>query len=186
MQSGAHFCPKTHQTEGSGDDRRVLVDTRNREHRERERDEPRERLGIHSKMYKAKDREAKNLTSEQKAEIWERKLTTAKSKNEMWPIHTTNRSMPTAQIIDDNGKNYVSQKHKTLPRYEQSQKHERGMKKALNSRLRSEVEDPEVCQGFITDKVKAAFVISIRPKQHDQTKSIQGSCTIWSRSPSSC
>ena len=31
------------------------------------------------------------------------------------------------------------------------------MKKALNSILRSEVMDPEVCQGFTTDDVKAAL-----------------------------
>ena len=35
------------------------------------------------------------------------------------------------------------------------QKHERGVKKALNSRLRSEVVDPDVCQGHTTDEVKA-------------------------------
>ena len=31
------------------------------------------------------------------------------------------------------------------------------MKKALNSRLRSEMVDPEVCQGFTTDRVKSAL-----------------------------
>ena len=39
---------------------------------ERERDELRERLEIHSEEYKAKDRQVKNFTSERKAEIWER------------------------------------------------------------------------------------------------------------------
>ena len=37
------------------------------------------------------------------------------------------------------------------------QKNERGMKKVLNSRLGSEMVDPEVCQGFTTYKVKAAI-----------------------------
>ena len=36
---------------------------------DRERDELRERLGIHSEEYKAKYREVKNLTSERRAEI---------------------------------------------------------------------------------------------------------------------
>ena len=33
-ERGARFSPKTHQTEGSGDDRRVLEDTKNHKHRE--------------------------------------------------------------------------------------------------------------------------------------------------------
>ena len=37
------------------------------------------------------------------------------------------------------------------------QKNEIGMKKALNSRLRSEVVDQEVCHGFPTDEVIAAL-----------------------------
>ena len=37
------------------------------------------------------------------------------------------------------------------------QKHKREMKKVLNSRLMSEVVDPEVCQGFTTDEVKAGL-----------------------------
>ena len=81
---------------------------------ERERDELRERVRIHSEEYKTKDREVKNLTREQKTEIWE-KVTTAKAKKEMWSIMrslTTNRSVSTAQIITDNGKNFVSQKQK--------------------------------------------------------------------------
>ena len=36
------------------------------------------------------------------------------------------------------------------------QMHERGIKKALNSRLRSEVVDLDVCLGFTTVEVKAA------------------------------
>ena len=39
----------------------------------------------------------------------------------------------------------------------QHEKHEREMKKVLNSWLSSEVVDPEVCQGFTTDEVKAAL-----------------------------
>ena len=37
------------------------------------------------------------------------------------------------------------------------EKHDRGMKKLLNGRLRSEVVDPEECQGLTTDEVKAAL-----------------------------
>ena len=51
---------------------------------ERERDELGERLGIHSEEYKAKDRKAMNFTSERKAEIGERMVTTVKAKKEMW------------------------------------------------------------------------------------------------------
>ena len=51
-----------------------------------EQDKLRERLGIHLEEYKAKDREVKNLTTERKAEIWERKVTTAKAKKEIWSI----------------------------------------------------------------------------------------------------
>ena len=36
------------------------------------------------------------------------------------------------------------------------EKHERGITKAFSGRLRSEVVDPEVCQGITTDEVKAA------------------------------
>ena len=89
---------------------------------ERERDELRERLGIHSEECKAKDREVKNLTSERKAEILEMKVTTAEAKKEMWSILcslTTNRSVPTERIITDIGKNFISQK--TLPTCEQFQ-----------------------------------------------------------------
>ena len=45
---------------------------------ERERDELRERLEIHSEEYKVKD-----LTIEQKAEILERKVTTVKTKRDV-------------------------------------------------------------------------------------------------------
>ena len=84
---------------------------------EREQDELRERLGIHSEQYKAKDREVKNLTSERKAVIWEWKVTTVKAKKEMLSILcrlTTNRSVPTAQFITDNGKDVSSQKQKAV------------------------------------------------------------------------
>ena len=83
---------------------------------DRERDELRESLGIHSEENKANDREVTNLTSERKAEILEQKMTTAKAKKELWSIlrsFTANRSVPTAPLITDNGKNFVSQKQKT-------------------------------------------------------------------------
>ena len=70
----------------------------------------REKLGIHSEEYKAKDREVKNLTSERKAEILERQVTAAKAKKEMWSILcslTTNRCILSAQIITDNGNNLL-------------------------------------------------------------------------------
>ena len=70
----------------------------------------------------------------------------AKGKKAMRPILrslTTNRSVSTARIIRDNGKNCVSQKQKAdgfvrQPGCEQSQvwEHDRGMKNALNSRQR--------------------------------------------------
>ena len=95
-------------------------------------------------------------------------MITAKAKKEMGSILcslTTNRSMPTARIITDNGKNVVSLKQKTdvyvRPYQDVSnlkfQKHERGMKKALNSRLSGEVVDAEVCQGFTRNEIKAAL-----------------------------
>ena len=73
---------------------------------ERERGELRERLGIHSEEYKSKDREVKNFPSERRSDIWERTVTTAKAKKEMWSILrrlTTNRSVPSARIMNDNG-----------------------------------------------------------------------------------
>ena len=85
----------------------------------------------------------------------------------MWSIQrglTTNRSVPAALIIADNCKSFVSQKQKAdsfvrLYRDVSNLKFQkqRGMKKVLNSRLRSEVVDPEVCHGFTTDEVKAAL-----------------------------
>ena len=139
---------------------------------ERERDKLWERLGIHSEEYIDKDREVKNLSSERKDEILEQKMTTAKAKKETWSIlrmYTTNRSLPLARTITDNCKNFVSQKEKAngfIGLYRdvsnlKLESHERGMK-MLNSRLTSEVVDPEVCQGFTTDKVRAAL-LSIKP-----------------------
>ena len=73
--------------------------------------------------------------------------------------------MPTARIITDNGKNFVSQRckadgfvgsHRDVSNLK-FQKHERGMKNALDSRLRSEVVDPEVCQGITIDAVNEAL-----------------------------
>ena len=95
-------------------------------------------------------------------------MTTAKAKKEMCSILrslTTNRSVITARITTDSGKNFVSQKQKadSFVRLYQDvsdfkfQKHERGMKKALNSRLRSEVVDPEVCQGITIDAINEAL-----------------------------
>ena len=78
---------------------------------------------------------------------------------------TTNRSVPTDRIKTDNGKNCVSQKQKAdgfVKLYQDANNlmtrmHERGMKKALSSRQRSEVVDPGVCQVFTSDEVKAAL-----------------------------
>ena len=83
----------------------------------------------------------------------------------MWPILcglNTRLSVSTAQIISDNGKNFVSQKQKSdgFARLFQDEsnlkfeKYERGMKKALNSRLRNEVVNTEAYQGLTTDNVK--------------------------------
>ena len=83
----------------------------------------------------------------------------------MWSILrslTANQSVPTAWIITDNGKNIVSQKQDAdgfvrLYLYVnnlKSQKHKRRTKKTFNSRLRSEVVEPVVCQGITTDKIK--------------------------------
>ena len=47
------------------------------------RDKLREKLGIHSEEYKVNDREVKILTIERYAEIWERKVTSAKAKKEI-------------------------------------------------------------------------------------------------------
>ena len=124
-------------------------------------------------------------------------MTTAKVKKEMWSILrslTTYRSVSTARIITDNGKNIVSQKQKAdgfIKHYRdvsnlKFEKHERGMRKALNSRLRSEMVDPEACQGFIADRVKAALRNINPTKAAGPDKSIQGSFTRWVRSPSPC
>ena len=86
-------------------------------------------------------------------------MITAKATKEVRSILrslTTNPSVPNARIIIDNGKNFANQKRKadgfvrlyrdvSNPMLEQ---HERGIKKTLNSRLRGEVVDPEVCQGI--------------------------------------
>ena len=95
-------------------------------------------------------------------------MTAANAKKEMWSIRsslTTNRSVPTARILTDNGKAIVSQKQKadgfirlhrdvSNPKF---QKHERDTKKVLIIRLMNELVDPDVCLGFSTDEVKAAF-----------------------------
>ena len=102
-------------------------------------------------------------------------MTTAKAKKQMWSMLrsiTTNRSGPTTRIITDYGTNFVSQKQKAdgLVRLSRDlihlkiQKHQKETKKALNNRLRSEVVDPEVCQGFTTDEVKLALRNIIPPK----------------------
>ena len=82
---------------------------------ERERDEPRRRLRIWNEEYIANDRVARNLTSKRKSQIWERKVTTSKWKNEMCSILrslTANRSVSTPRIINDSDKSFVSQKQK--------------------------------------------------------------------------
>ena len=90
-----------------------------------------------------------------------------KSEKEMWPILrslTINRSMTTARIITDNGKNFVSQqqiadgfarlyRHVSNLKFEEHDK--RRVKQALSSRLMDEVVDMEVCQCFTTDEIKA-------------------------------
>ena len=138
-----------------------------------------------------------NLTSERKAEILERKVTTAKPKKEVWTIlrrFTIHRSVKTARIKTDNGKNFVSQKQKAngfvRPYRDVSnlkfEKQERAMRMAPNSMLRSEVVDPGLCQGFTTDEVKAA-IRNVNPtKEEDRIKPIQSSFSIWARSPSPC
>ena len=50
---------------------------------ERERDELGERVGIQSEEHTDKDREARNFTSDRKAGICERMVTTAKAKKEV-------------------------------------------------------------------------------------------------------
>ena len=76
-----------------------------------------------------------------------------------------NRIYSTARIKSDNGKNCASQKQKadSIIRLNgdvsnlKLEKHERGMKMVLSSRLRSEVVDTEGCHGFTTDVIKAAI-----------------------------
>ena len=58
----------------------VPEDAGNLQNRERT-GRAKERLVIHSEEYKAKDREIKNISSERKADIMERKVTTANSKD---------------------------------------------------------------------------------------------------------
>ena len=115
---------------------------------ERERDEFRERLENHSEENKAKDREVMNLTSERNAVTWEEEGDNSKIEerdvvNPAEPYYKskrTNRSNHNRQY-----KNLVSQKQKadgSVRRYwdvsnHKHEKHERGMKKAHNSRLRS-------------------------------------------------
>ena len=73
----------------------------------------RKKLGIHSEKYKAKDRVVENLNSNGKADVWERKVPTAKTKKEMWSILrsiTTNGRVPTARIIGDRVNIFVSLK----------------------------------------------------------------------------
>ena len=72
LQSGARCCPKTCRTEGNWDDRRVLEDTMNRESRENETC-----LG---RDWKFTLKNRINFTGERKAEISERKVTTAKKR----------------------------------------------------------------------------------------------------------
>ena len=85
----------------------------------------------------------------------------------MWSIlrsPNTNLSVTIARIISDNGKNAFGKKQKGdgfVRLYLgmsnlMLEKHERGINKTL-SRLRSEVVDADVCQGFTTDKFKAAI-----------------------------
>ena len=79
---------------------------------ERERDELKERLRIHSEKYNAKDRGAKDFNSKQRAKILERKATMANAEKEMWAILrslTANQSVPTAQSTTDNGKIFLSE-----------------------------------------------------------------------------
>ena len=96
--------------------------------------------------------------------------------------------MPTAQIISDNGKNFVSQKQKEDGSVRQSnlkfEKHKRGMKKALYTRLRGEVVDPEICQGFATDKIKAAGSDKMHPRllHHPGPVSISLLTSIFNKS----
>ena len=83
---------------------------------------------------------------------------------------TTNRSVSTAGITANNGKKFASQMQKAdgFTRLHRDvsnlklQKHERGVKKALSSRLRSEVVVPEVCQGFTTKVPQEWRVADIR------------------------
>ena len=44
------------------------------------------------------------------------------------------------------------------------EKHERGMKMVLSSRLRSEVVNPDVCQGFTTGEANAAGPDKVHPR----------------------
>ena len=106
---------------------------------------------------------------------------------------TTNLRVPTTRIITNNGKNFISQKPKAdgfvrlymdVSRL-MLEKHERRMKKALSSRLWSEMVDPDAWHKQHT-RSKQPFIISIRPKEQDQTRSIQGPFTIWVRSPYPC
>ena len=62
--------------------------------------------------------------------------------------------------------------HKTLPRCEQCQVSEARElnEEGLISRLRSEVMDPEVCQSFTIDDVKAALRNIIQAKEEGTDK----------------
>ena len=136
-----------------------------------DRGELRERLLIHSEEHKANDGEVmRGIEPLQRTEgrVLELNVTTAKAKKEMWSILlilTANRSMPTARIITDNGENIVCRMHdadgfvRLYPDVSNLRllTHGSGMKKALSSRLRSEVFGPEVSQGITSDEAKAVL-----------------------------
>ena len=135
---------------------------------EKERDEIRAHSGINSTDYKAKDKLVKAMLKSRKAEIWERRILSVKGKKEMWSVLrslTNTRSQDKARIITDNGATFVSprQKANAFARLYKDvstltiNKEDRGLKKILNSRLRTNNKVPEECGDFTLSEVKAAL-----------------------------
>ena len=124
-------------------------------------------FGIHSPDYKDLDAKLKRFVRDCNTDIWKRKVMKKKGTKEIWSILQSlmsSRPTDTARIISESGTNYVSARQKanafaklTSVSWLQIEKPDRGLKKRLNGRLRSDPINSKASGDFTLSEVKAGL-----------------------------
>ena len=116
-------------------------------------------FGIHSPDYKDLDAKLKRFVRDCNTDIWKRKVMKKKGTKEIWSILrslTSSQPTDTARIISESGTNAFAKLYQSVS-WLQIEKPDRGLKKRLNGRLRSDPINSKASGDFTLSEVKAGL-----------------------------